>query len=176
MNRLHIACAAGAAVCAMGVGSAAAQTNLVSGMGSITEDGQSFEYSFFMQPGSVGEGTLRVFGLGDYSVVPPSSETMTWDVDGIASDVGFGPDAFEGPVDLFQNAVDQSWTISASDMAAITADGMFTVTLTNGTSVGFFPDQPDDFLAFELTYEIIPAPTSAAVLGLGALAATRRRR
>lgn len=173
MNRTSIACAVGMIACA---GAAIAQTNVVSGMGSITDDGQSFFYAFDTQPGSVGAGTIRVFGLGDYSLVPPSSETMTWDIDGIASDVGFGPDAFEGPIDLFQNEVDQSWTISAADMAAITADGMFTVSLTNSASVGFFPDQPDDFLAFELSYEIIPAPASAAVLGLGGLAAMRRRR
>ncbi len=173
MNRIGIACAVGVIACA---GAAGAQTNIVSGSASITETGQEFTYSFVMQPGSVGEGTLRVFGLGDYSVVPPSSETMTWDVDGIASDVGFSADAFTGPIDLFQNAVDQTWTISAADMAAITADGVFTVTLTNAASVNFFVDQPEDFLAFELTYEIIPAPGSAALLGLGGLAAMRRRR
>lgn len=172
MNRSMIACAIGMSACA---GIASGQV-VLGGSSSITATGQVFNYSFSGLDPSMGDATIRVFGLGDYSVVPPSSETMTWDIDGIASDVGFGEDAFEGPVDLFQNEVDQTWTIAAADMAAITADGMLNLTLTNATAVNFFSDQPEDFLAFQITYTAVPAPASAALLGLGGLAAARRRR
>jgi len=103
---------------------------------------------------------------------------MTWDMDGIATDIGFNEEAFEDPnnIDLFQNDVSQTWAVSFGDMAAITADGSFTLTLTNATAVNFFVDQPDDFLAFRLSYDAIPAPGSAGVLAAMGLAATRRRR
>jgi hypothetical protein len=78
-------------------------------------------------------------------------------------------------VDLFQNAVGQSFSISAADMAAITADGVINITLTNSSAVNFFSDQPDDFVAFRLSYPV-PAPGALALVGLGGLAATRRRR
>ena len=149
MNRIGIACAIAGSACA---GIASGQV-VLDGSSSITATGQNFAYLFDNLDPSIGDATIRVFGLGDYSIVPPSSETMTWSIDGIASDVGFNESAFEDPnnIDLFQNAVDQTWTISAADMAAITADGSLNLTLTNSTAVNFFSDQPEDFLAFEIT-------------------------
>ncbi len=172
MNRIGIACAIVGSACA---GVASGQV-VLSGSSNITATGQVFNYSFTDLDLSVGDASIRVFGLGDYSVVPPSSETMTWDIDGLASEVGFNASAFTGAIDLFQNAVDQTWTISAADMAAITADGTLNLTLVNSGAVNFFSDQPEDFLAFEITYTPIPAPASAALLGLGGLAVARRRR
>ncbi len=145
---------------------------------NITQTGQQFVYNFSDVPLAIGEGTLTVYGLGDYSIVPPSSETMTWDLDGTATDIGFNEEAFEDPnnVDLFQNSVSQIWSVSLADMAAITADGSLTVTLTNSSAVNFFTDQPEDFLAFRLSYDAIPAPGSAAAIGAMGLLMARRRR
>lgn len=169
-----IACAAGAAFACGALGDIVEY----SGSANITETGQEFVYTFNNVPLALSGGTLTVFGLGDYSIVPPSSETMTWDMEGIASDIGFNEDAFEDPnnVDLFQNQVSQTWDVSFGDMAAVTADGSLTITLTNSTAVNFFADQMDDFLAFRLTYDTIPAPSSAGLLAALGLAATRRRR
>lgn len=167
--------------CAMGAllaCSAAGDIVVYNDSASITESGQEFVYTFNNVPLALSGGTLTVFGLGDYSIVPPSSETMTWDMDGIATDIGFNEEAFEDPnnIDLFQNDVSQTWAVSFGDMAAITADGSFTLTLTNATAVNFFVDQPDDFLAFRLSYDAIPAPGSAGVLAAMGLAVMRRRR
>lgn len=171
MSRSAILCALSAAVVA-----SSANAEVLSGSSNITETGQVFTYTFSNIDLSDGEGSLLVQGLGDYSIVPPSSETMTWDIDGIASGVGFGADAFDGTVDLFQNAVAQAWSISAADMAAITADGSLTITLTNSSAVNYFTDQPEDFLGFTLSYTSVPAPTGVAMLGLAGLVGARRRR
>ena len=61
-------------------------------------------------------------------------------------------------------------------MQSITADGSFSVQIQNGASVGFFADQLDDFVAFRLSYDAVPTPGAMAILGLGGLAAVRRRR
>lgn len=164
--------------CAMVASCALAQPVEFSGMSSITESGQMFTFDVAMAPASLGEGTLVISGLGDYSIVPPSSETMDWDLDGIASGRGFNASAFADPsnVDLFQNAVSQTFMISAADMAAITADGAFTLTIQNGSAVNFFANQAEDFIAYSLSYNAVPAPAALSVLGLGGLVATRRRR
>jgi len=163
-----------AIVCAAGTASAVD----LQGFANITEGGQFFEFTFDATPLAVSDGTLTIDALGDYSIVPPSTETLDWNVDGIASGQGFADSAFADPanVDLFQNAVSQTFTISLADMAAITADGMVTVSIQNGSSVGFFADQPEDFVSFTLSYDATPTPGAAAVLGLGGLAAMRRRR
>ncbi|GAB5497332.1 MAG: hypothetical protein Phyf2KO_24120 [Phycisphaerales bacterium] len=169
-----IACAAGSAFACGALGDIVEY----SGSANITETGQEFVYTFNNVPLALSGGTLTVFGLGDYSIVPPSSETMTWDMEGIATDFGFNEEAFEDPnnVDLFQNQVTQTWEITFGDMAAVTADGSLTITLTNSSAVNFFVDQPDDFLAFRLSYDAIPAPGSAGVLAAMGLAVMRRRR
>jgi MYXO-CTERM domain-containing protein len=46
--------------------------------------------------------------------------------------------------------------------------------LQNGVNVGNF--EPDDFVSFRLSYDPVPTPGAAAILGLGGLAAARRRR
>lgn len=173
MNKQALACAA---IAACGSVASAQFTVMLTDSASITEDGQMFTFTFDMLPGAISAGSLTIDALGDYSVVPPSTETMDWDIDGIASGQGFEADAFSGPVDLFQNAVSQSWNISESDMAAITADGTLTITIQNAGSVGTFPDQPDDFVSVYLEYRAVPAPASAGLLALGGLVAARRRR
>jgi len=165
-----------AAIAAMTAGSASAGLVTLSDQANITADGQMFTFTFNSVPMSSGPATLTIDGLGDYSVVPPSSETMDWDIDGIVSGQGFDASAFTGPVDLFQNAVSQSWSISATDISAITADGSITITIQNGASVGSFPDQPDDFIRATLEYRDIPAPASMALLGTAGLVGVRRRR
>ena len=65
-----------------------------------------------------------------------------------------------------------TWTVDADDYADILSANM------SGTE--FFPaDTSDDIAAGAVaigTYTVIPAPASAALLGLGGLAAARRRR
>lgn len=148
------------------------------GMANITDGGQFFEFNFNAVPAAASEGTLTIDALGDYSIVPPSSETLDWNIDGIASGQGFDASAFADPnnVDLFQNSVSQTFTISLVDMQSITADGSFSVQIQNGASVGFFADQLDDFVAFRLSYDAVPTPGAMAILGLGGLAAVHRRR
>ena len=167
-----------AALAAATTGSASAGLVTLTSQASITQDGQAFVFSFPMNPTSASAGTLTIEALGDYSIVPPSSETMDWDIDGIASGQGFSADAFEDPnnVDLFQNAVAQTWTISESDMFAITADGDIMISIQNGASVGFFADQPEDFIRVTLEYREIPAPASLATFGIAGLMGARRRR
>lgn len=152
----------------------AASADTLTETASITSDGQMFVFEFDMVGMSAGAGTLTIDALGDYSVVPPSSETLDWDIDGIASGQGFDAGAFTGPIDLFQNAVSQTWAISAGDMASITADGMVTITLVNSSAVGANTPN-EDFITATLSYPI-PAPSAMALLGLGGLAASRRRR
>jgi hypothetical protein len=152
----------------------AASADTLTETASITSDGQMFVFEFDMVGMSAGEGTLTIDALGDYSIVPPSSEVLSWDVDGVASGEGFAAEAFMGSVDLFQNLVSQTWTISAGDMAAITADGMVTITLSNALAVN--ANNPnEDYITATLSYPI-PAPSAMALLGLGGLAAARRRR
>lgn len=153
----------------------AAHADVLYGMSSITQDGQVFVFDFAAVSLSDGAGVITVEALGDYSVFPPSLETMTWDVDGIASDVGFADSAFSGPVDLFQNHAIQSWTISAADMAAITADGLVTITLTNSSAVNYYSDQ-SDWISVTLEYPAVPAPAGAGLLTAAGLIAARRRR
>jgi len=161
-------------LCAAGAASAVDYN----GFANITEGGQFFEFTFDAVPLAASAGTLQIDALGDYSIVPPSAETLDWNIDGIASGQGFADTAFADPnnVDLFQNAVSQSFTISLADMQAITADGSFTVQIQNGSTVGFFADQPEDFVSFTLSYTPVPAPGAVALLGLGGIAAVRRRR
>ncbi len=145
---------------------------------SITEAGQTFVFDFFDVDVSDGmAGTLVIDALGDFSATPPSSEILDIDVDGIFTDFAFDPSrgAIIGS-DLFQNAATQTYTISGSDLSAITADGTVTITLDAASSVGFFTDQPDDFVSATLTYTSVPEPTTAAVIGLGGMAMLRRRR
>ncbi len=152
----------------------AANADTLTETASITSDGQMFVFEFDMVGMAAGEGTLTIDALGDYSIVPPSSEVLSWDVDGIASGEGFAAEAFMGEVDLFQNLVSQSWSISAGDMASITADGMVTITLINDGTVG--ANNPgEDYITATLSYPV-PAPSAMALLGLGGLAAARRRR
>ena len=152
----------------------AASADTLTETASITSAGQVFVFEFDMVGMSAGAGTLTIDALGDYSIVPPSSETLDWDIDGIASGQGFAESAFIGPVDLFQSMASQTWSISSSDMAAITADGMVTITLVNSGTVG--PNNPtEDYVTATLSYPI-PAPSAMALLGLGGLAAARRRR
>ena len=168
-----------AAVAALSfVASVSANTVTLTGTSSITASGQSFFFNFAGVDQAISAGTLTIDALGDYSITPPSSETLTWDIDGIASGVGFDSSAFADPnnVDLFQNSVSQTWTISLGDMQAITADGIVEVSLQNAPAVNFFVDQPDDFFAFRLTFEAIPAPGAVALAGLAGVAAVRRRR
>lgn len=153
----------------------AAHADVLYGMSSITQDGQVFVFDFAAVSLSDGAGVITVEALGDYSVFPPSLETMTWDVDGIASDVGFADSAFSGPVDLFQNHAIQSWAISAADMATITADGLVTITLTNSSAVNYYSDQ-SDWISVTLEYPAVPAPAGAGLLTAAGLIAARRRR
>ncbi len=171
MKSIYVA-AALAAAC----GSASAQFVELTGSQNITETGQTFVFTFDGLLPAASEGTLVIEGLGDFSVVPPSLETLDWDIDGIASGQGFDASAFSGTVDLFQNAVSQSWTISLADMVAITSDGSLTITLVASSAVNFYADQPEDFLSVNLSYTAIPAPGAVAVLGAGGLLAARRRR
>ncbi|MEM7630342.1 MAG: hypothetical protein AAF356_13135 [Planctomycetota bacterium] len=161
-------------------GMASAQISVVlSGTQSITEAGQMFTFDFGAGDGvleAISAGSLTVTALGDYSVVPPSSETMDWDIDGVASGQGFDAGAFSGPIDLFQNSVSQSFDISMADMIAITSDGSVTITIQNGSTVDFFVDQPEDFVSVSLEYRAVPTPGVAGLLGLGGLIAARRRR
>ncbi len=151
-----------------------AHADVLYGYADITASGQQFVFHFTDIGASIGAGTLTVEALGDYSVVPPSSETMTWDLDGVVSGVGFNAEAFSGPVDLFQNHVLQSWTISEADMASITADGMLTITLTNANAVNYTPGA-GDWISVTLDYPV-PAPAGALVLGAAGLVTARRRR
>jgi MYXO-CTERM domain-containing protein len=178
MKSTHTAIVAAAALAATaGVANANIPVELT-GSENITETGQTFVFDFTNVPAALSDATLTIDALGDYSIVPPSSETLDWDVDGIASGQGFAESAFPDPdnVDLFQNDVKQSFNITLADMQAITADGSVTVTLVNGSSVNFFTDQPEDFVSFSLSYTGVPSPGAAGLLGLAGLAAIRRRR
>lgn len=145
---------------------------------NITESGQTFVFNFTNVPAALSGATLTIDALGDFSIVPPSGETLDWDVDGLASGQGFAASAFADPnsIDLFQNAVSQDFAISLNDMLAITGDGEITVTLQAADAVNFFSDQPEDFVGITLSYTGIPAPGAAGLLGLAGLAAARRRR
>lgn len=168
-----------AAGCALGIASAASASIVVTldGNQSITATGQVFQFDFTNVPAALSAGSLTIEVLGDYSPTPPSSETLTWDVDGVASGVGFEAAAFPGGGgDLFQNAAEQTFSIALGDMQAITADGLVTVTLTNSSAVNFFSDQPEDFVRFSLVFDAIPTPGAAGVLAIAGLAAVRRRR
>ena len=159
-------------------GSAVAQPVTLMDMASITESGQSFTFEFTDVLSAVSEGTLLIEALGDFSPTPPSSETLDWSIDGIASGGGFNDSAFADPADtdLFQNAVSQEFTISLADMQAITGDGVVTIDLQASDAVNFFTDQPEDFVSVALTYTQVPGPAPAGVLALAGLAAARRRR
>ncbi|GEM_PF-2503719 len=174
MNKIIITAAALTAASASAA-FASIPVNLT-GEENITATGQDFTFNFNGVPAALSEGVLTIEALGDYSVVPPSSETLTWDVDGVASGVGFDASAFSGPVDLFQNAVSQSFVISLADMQTITADGFVTVSLDNSDAVNFFTDQPEDFVKFSLSFTGVPTPGAAGLLAVAGLAAVRRRR
>jgi hypothetical protein len=167
-----------AALAAFAVAPAAFGQVILSDSASITEDGQTFVFDFggvALSDGS--DGTLVVEALGDFSATPPSSEVLDIDIDGIFTDFAFDPS--RGAVigsDLFQNAATQTFTVSGSDLVAITSDGMVTITLDAAGSVGFFADQPEDFVMATLTFSAIPEPASAGILGLAGLTLLRRRR
>lgn len=152
----------------------AASADTLTETASITSDGQVFVFEFDMVGLAAGAGSLTIEALGDYSIVPPSLETMDWDIDGIASGQGFAESAFIGPVDLFQSMVSQTWAITASDMAAITSDGMVTITLVNDSTVN--ANTPaEDYITATLNYPV-PAPSGMAMLAFGGLVGARRRR
>lgn len=159
--------------------SAASAQTVFMDIAPITEGAQGFEFTFDTVPLAISEGTLTIEALGDYNplgaVTGQADEDLTWDIDGIAGGVGFEADDFNtDPVDLFQNSVSATFTISLADMQAITGDGAFTITLQNGVNVGNF--ETDDFVSFTLSYFPVPSPGAAATLGLGGLAMARRRR
>lgn len=166
-----------AAVAGTVLSSTVANADVLTQQASITEAGQLFNFNFAgvgLSDGS--DGTLLIEALGDYSATPPSSEVLNIDLEGVFVDFAFDPSrgATIG-TDLFQNAAMQSYTVSGADLLALTGDDSVTITLQNAGAVGFFPDQPEDFVRATLTYTAVPEPATLAMLSVGALALLRRR-
>jgi hypothetical protein len=195
MTRLVLVGSCALAVLAL-PSAARATTITFTDMAPFTEYAQVFHFDFSGAPPSEGEGTLRIDAQGDFTLgfgdpSDPFNEFLTWDIDGVTSGVAApdfgtpGPSLCgpgEAPIMCLNKVIFHQYiTISALDMAAITADGQIHMTLMASLGINRFYDDEFEFVGVTLEYTEavpeIPEPSTMLLLasGLG-LAGWRSRK
>lgn len=149
-----------------------------------TVAGQNFTFVF--NPAGLSDGTDGTFTLhargdyGDSNASARDDENLDWSIEGIA---GAGPvgsfnangsGGVGGPFDsviLHSTSRDyeftRTYTISGADLLAITADNAVTISVDLGGSVGTL--ELPRFVEVTLEYNMVPEPSSIALLGMGGL-------
>ena len=101
-----------------------------------TQSGEGHTFSIAPASPALGSATLIIDAESDYS--PGSTETLEWTIEGIVSG-SFGSaaadEAIPHPNDVNVYYIKKTYTISAAEMALITADGEITITLQNSSNV-----------------------------------------
>jgi len=141
----------------------------------------SSDFSFDIDVMITGAGTAD--GTGTFSIVDVHGESLTGDLDGQFVELAPGIIAFNGLLSGVQfNDVSGDGTFDGPTAGSFSTDLPGTAPY-DGALVQLFLDGSGGFfdadftgISTQVSGVIVPAPASLALLGLGGLAATRRRR
>lgn len=139
------------------------------------------DFSFDIDVMITGAGTAD--GAGSFSIVDVHGESLTGDLDGQFVELAPGIIAFNGLLSGVQfNDVSGDGTFDGPTAGSFSTDLPGTAPY-DGALVQLFLDGSGGFfdadftgISTQVSGVIVPAPASLALLGLGGLAATRRRR
>jgi len=117
-------------------------------------------------------------GLGEFTIIDVDGDTISGDIDGLWLLIGGGIFFNANLTNVVITSDDNSFdgpaggSIDVSDLGVL--EGANTVLLTNPV-LGFFDTTFRD-VSTQFSGELLPTPGAMALLGLGGLVATRRRR
>jgi hypothetical protein len=121
---------------------------------AITITAQTFQFDITSAAPSTGPGQLTIEANGDYSI-SVLQEHLNWNLDGILS--GSGWNAGNADTNISYSSDDWWWrrsvAIDASTMAALSADGVIQVSITNGPYVDAINHVNSDWVSFKLEYQ-----------------------
>jgi len=141
----------------------------------------SSDFSFDIDVMITGTGTAD--GTGTFTIVDVQGETLTGSLDGTFTELSPGFVAFNGLLSNVEfNDISGDGTFDGPSSGSFGTDlpgsapysGALVQLFIDGTG-GFF-DADFSGVSTQVSGEVIPAPASLALLGLGGLAAMRRRR
>lgn len=146
--------------------------------------GSSADFALDLSVSSIGATTAE--GDGSFTITDANGDTITGKISGDFSTPGFGITFFNGLLtDVLVTDVSGDGTFDGSvsgtsfgiDLSPITGplDGALVQLFINTGSTGFFGG-PFSGVSTQVAGEVIPAPASLALLGLGLITAGRRRR